>query len=208
MNHLGPAPLVCLITPGHANPDNYQTESARILDTVRSSVNDGVSIVQIREKDLPARLLFELVREAVLIASGSSTIVTVNDRADIAAAAKAKGVHLPENGLSPRVMRSGFGQLVVGSSVHSIEAATRAAEGGADYVLFGPIFETPGKGPSVGLDALTRVCEAVYGTPVIALGGIDEHNCEQAIGAGGAGIAAIRSLNDPASRQRILAALR
>jgi len=208
VNRLGPTPLVCLITPGQANSENYISESKKILDTVRAAASEGVSIVQIREKDLPARLLFELVRKAVAIVGNSSTIVTVNERADIAAAAGATGVHLPEVALSPRIVRPVFEGLIIGKSVHSIAGATSAADDGADYVMFGPVFETPGKGPAVGLDGLADVCKAVSDIRLIALGGIDENNCKQAIQAGASGIAAIRSLNDPVSRRRILAALR
>ena len=208
MTRLGPPPLVCLITPGKANSENYTSESIGILDTVSGAVKDGVSMVQIREKDLPAKLLFELVRDAVNISRNSSTLIMVNDRADVAAAAGASGVHLPENSLRPRVVRSAFDHLVIGRSVHSVDGARRAVDDGADYIFFAPVFETLGKGSAVGLEALAHVCGMVSGIPVIALGGIDASNCKQAVEAGAGGIAAIRSLNDRESRQRILAAVR
>lgn len=208
MTRLGPPPLVCLITPGKANSENYSSESIGILDTVRGAVKDGLSMVQIREKDLPARLLFELVRDAVNISRNSPTLIIVNDRADVAAAAGASGVHLPENSLSSPVVRSTFDHSVIGKSVHSVDGASRAADDGADYIFFAPVFETPGKGVAVGLEELAEVCRTVPGIPVVALGGIDASNCKQAIEAGAGAIAAIRSLNDPGSRQRILAALR
>ena len=208
MNRLGNPPIICLITPGKANAENYVSEFHALLDTVRSAVDDRLSIVQIREKRLPARLLFELAHEAVEIARGSSTLVLINERADVAAAAGANGVHLPENSLGPRAVLSAFSGLTIGKSVHSVGGAVRAAGEGADYVIFAPVFETPGKEPAVGLEQLALVCDAVPDTPVIALGGIDENNCRQAIDAGAAGIAAIRALNDPRSRRQILSALR
>ena len=209
MKRLGTPPFVCLITEGEANSENYSTQSAKTLDVVRGAVTDGVSLVQVREKFLPARFLHELVRDAVAIARESATLIVVNDRADIAVSAGADGVHLPENSLDPRVVREAFGgRLVIGRSVHTKQAAIGAERGGSDYVFFGPVFETPGKGPAVGVETLSTVCAAVPRIPVIALGGIDETNCRLAVNAGAAGVAAIRSLNDELTRRLILTALR
>ena len=209
MRQLGSPPLVCLITAGQASPENYVSESGRILDVVRSAVNDGISMIQVREKQLPARLLFELVHQSVGIARGSATRLIVNDRVDIAVAAGADGVHLPESSLCPGLVRSVFGdELIIGKSVHSIDSARDAAEEHPDYIFFGPVFETPGKGPAVGLELVTRIRASVPDIPLIAIGGIDEHNCRQAIDAGAAGVAAIRSLNDPHARRRMIGALR
>ena len=77
-----------------------------------------------------------------------------------------------------------------------------------DDIFFGPVFETPGKGPAVGLELLARIHDSVPDIPLIALGGIEEHNCRQAIEAGAAGVAAIRALNDSEARRRIIGALR
>ena len=163
-------------------------------------------MIQVREKDLPVRLLFELVREVVDIARETDTLVVVNDRADVALASGADGVHLPENSIRPAIVRAAFAnRLIFGASVHSVEAARRAE---ADYIFFAPVFETPGKGEPAGVDRLREVCQAVPKTPVIALGGIDEHNARQVIDAGAAGVAAIRSLNDASERKRIIDALR
>ena len=208
MRHLGSPPLVCLITTGESNSENYPSQSRKIVDVVRAAVDDGISIVQIREKQLPVRLLCELAREVVGLARGSLTRVLINDRVDIALAAGADGVHLPEASFRPAVVRASFGgEFIIGKSVHSINGARDAVEDGVDYILFGPVFETPGKGPSVGLERLREVCNAVTATPIIALGGIDDRNCKQAIDAGAAGIAAIRSLHDPDRRRRIIDAL-
>ena len=203
MKTLGSPPHICLITSGEANS---QSQCKEILDTVRSAIADGVTMVQVREKNLPVRLLFELVRDVVDIARDSETLVVVNDRADIALAAGADGVHLPENSMRPDIVRGAFSnRLIVGSSVHSVEAARRLS---VDYIFFAPVFETPGKGAPAGLDRLREVCEVAPQTPVIALGGIDEHNTRAVIDAGAAGVAAIRSLNDVTARRRIIAALR
>lgn len=208
MKRLGNPPYVCLITEGQAHPDNYLTEKKRIIETVRSACSDGVDLIQVREKALPAKLLLDLVRDAVGAAAGSKTLVVVNDRVDVAVAAGADGVHLPENALPVSVIRRTFREVhLIGVSVHSVESALKAIAGGADLVFFAPVFATPGKGEPTGTGTLGELSSQV-GVPVIALGGIDEHNAALTLTAGASGIAAIRSLNDPESRARLLAAVR
>ena len=208
MKPLGHGPHICLITGGRATPSNFETEQPRILTTISDAVTDGVNLIQIREKSLPAKLLFELVRGAVDVLSSSRALVIVNDRPDVAFAANADGVHLPENSLPPNVVKRTFnGQLVIGVSTHSIEHASSAADSGADYIFYGPIFETPGKGPPVGVESLKAVCESLGSFPVFGLGGIDQSNFESVLSAGAAGIAAIRSLAEPESRRAICAGL-
>ena len=209
MRSLGTPPFVCLITKGEATPENYFSERARILETIHDAAGDGVSIIQIREKHLPARLLFDLVREAVKVRVGTPIRIFVNERADVALAAGADGVHLPEHSLTTEVIRESVApELMIGRSVHSIESAKQAATSGADYIFFAPVFETPGKGEPVGVAELKRVCDALVGYPVIALGGIDETNVRDVLDAGASGIAAIRSLHDSASRKRMIDRLR
>ena len=208
MRRLGEPPYICLITKGEATPSNFETEKNRILDTIREAVADGVNLIQIREKSLPARMLFELARSAVEILEHTSTLVLVNDRPDVAIAAGADGVHLPENSFPPGVVRQEFAsEVVIGVSTHSIEQATAATKGGADFVFFGPVFETPGKGSPAGVETLQTVCRKLVPFPVIALGGIDQHNFELVFEAGAAGIAAIRALNETESRRQICAGL-
>ena len=206
MNPLGPPPQVCLITPGDSNSDNYPTQKELIVSTVRQAALDGVSLIQVREKKLPTRLLSDLVSEIKSVAR--SVNVVVNDRVDVAVAAGAEGVHLAETSLPVAVVRRSFGGILIGASVHSLSAAEAAVRDGADYVLFGPIFDTPGKGAPVGIETLAEVCRRVQGFPVIALGGIDETNCQEVVEAGAAGIAAIRALNNAASRKKILDKIR
>ncbi len=205
MKPLLDGPYTCLITAGEADPSNFEIKKKGILETIRDAVADGVNLIQIREKALPARLLVHLVREAVQILSSTDALVLVNDRADVAIAARADGVHLPETSLRPDVVREAISSnLVIGASTHSIEQALAAAGSGADYIFFGPIFETPGKGPPVGIESLSAVCRKLRTFPVIALGGVDQNNFENVLSAGAAGIAAIRSLNDQAKRRAIL----
>ena len=155
---------------------------------VECAVRDGVDIIQVREKDLPASDLYDLVCMVRDAAAGTSTKVLVNDRLDIAIAAAIDGVHLPADGLPVSVVRPLV--RLVGSSVHRLDEAVRAEKQGVDFVVFGPIFETPGKDP-VGLDALREVTGAVR-VPVLAIGGITLENTATVLDAGAAGIAAIR----------------
>jgi thiamine-phosphate pyrophosphorylase len=151
-------------------------------------VDSGIDMIQVREPDMDARDLLDLVVHVVELARGSSTRVLVNDRLDVALAARADGVHLPANGLPPAAVRA----LVdlVGVSTHSIEEIRSAEAGGADFAVFGPVFETPGK-TGVGLEKLREAVRAT-GIPVFAIGGMSMTNAGQAIGAGAAGIAGIR----------------
>jgi thiamine-phosphate pyrophosphorylase len=165
-------------------------------------------MVQIREKSLPARMLLELAASAVETVANTSTLILINDRADIAIASGADGVHLPGNSIPADVLRRAFGrELVIGVSTHSMEEAEAAAASGADYIFYGPVYDTPVKGACVGLEALKAVVSRVKAFPVIALGGIDKDNFRDAMTAGAAGVAAIRSLNEKESRDTICSAL-
>lgn len=159
-----------------------------ILAYSQRAVSDGVDFIQVREKDLSASQLFDLVSRIRALAAGTPTKILVNDRLDVAMAAALDGVHLPENGLPASRVRPYV--RVLGASVHS-EAAARSAEaGGADFLIFGPVFETPGK-QSVGIEALRALVLAVQ-IPVLAIGGITKANTQSVLDAGAVGIAAIR----------------
>lgn len=195
-----PRPLIYLITDGSITNENFGKKSIETLDLIEQAVASGVPFVQIREKNLFTRLLFELVSRAVGISSGSRTKILVNDRADVASAAGADGVHLTEHSLPANVVRRSFPKLkLIGVSTHSLEGARLAAGAGADFAVFGPVFATPGKGTVAGITKLKEVCDAVSPFPVIALGGINAGNFENVLNAGAAGFAAIRFLNDPGS---------
>jgi thiamine-phosphate pyrophosphorylase len=191
--------MIYLITRGHATPENFVESREQILDIVRKAVEEHVPLVQIREKALNARQLFQLTRDAAEITRGTATKLLVNDRFDIALAAGADGVQLTSVSLPADVVR---GQVpdgsLIGVSIHNREEETSDA----DFAVFGPVFETPGK-DAVGLSQLGAIC-AVSDVPVIAIGGVDETNLRSVIDAGAAGFAAIRSLNDADSLRRIV----
>jgi thiamine-phosphate pyrophosphorylase len=157
--------------------------------------------VQIREKNLSASVLYDLAVSATAITQGSATKLLVNDRADIAAAAGAAGVHLTTSSLPTSVVRQAFGDsFLIGVSTHSMAEANEARRSGADFVVFGPVFETPAKekyGEPAELDRLGKVVMALSPFPVLALGGLSLDKVAGCIQAGACGVAAIRMFNDP-----------
>ena len=202
-------PIIYLITKGEATPANFDVASRQILDIVGIAVEENVPLIQIREKNLTAKLLFELTSKVVKITNGSATRVLVNDRADIAVAAGADGVHLTWLSLSADVIRKTFGsEFIIGASTHNIDEAENAAARGADLAVFAPVFETPGKGAAAGLAALRDVCDRLDPFPILALGGVDRENYRSVLAAGAKGFAAVRSLNDATHLRAISAELR
>jgi thiamine-phosphate pyrophosphorylase len=163
-------------------------KQADVIECARRAVADGVDMIQVREKDMDARGLLELATTIVRIAHGSATRVLVNDRLDVALAADAHGVHLPSDGLPVTAVRPLI--ALVGISTHSLDDVQRAETDGADFVVFGPLFETPGK-TAIGLDRLTRVASGTD-VPVYGIGGITIENAGSVITAGAVGIAGIR----------------
>ena len=161
---------------------------ADVVACAARAIHDGVDMIQVREKDLSTHDLFQLVCRIRDLAAGTKTRVLVNDRLDLAMAAGVDGVHLPGDGLPPDRVRP-FIKLL-GVSTHSVVEAVAAEKAQADFIVFGPIFDSPGK-TAVGLDPLRAVIAAVK-IPVIAIGGITAANMREVLHVGAAGIAGIR----------------
>ncbi len=220
------SPLLCYVTDRHslriANPAD---SLPALIQKIEEVVAAGIDWVQIREKDLPARELASLTRQALRIAAkysvnrSSPIRVLLNDRLDVAIAERADGIHLGEKSLpvgetrtliKSAVLKQTIGELfMIGASCHSIEAAQAAERDGANYIFFGPIFATPSKerfGAPQGVDCLAQICH-VISIPVLAIGGITLENANSCIAAGATGIAAIRlfqNATDPAGSMRPL----
>ena len=207
-------PILYLITRG-ATTEATSVESPEfqaIVLQIKAATAAEIEFVQIREKKLRARVLFELADLAVRIAQRSSTRILINDRADLAAGAGAHGVHLTTQSLDAGVIRKNFGDdLLIGVSTHSEQEARQAYEGGANFIVFGPVFQTHSKeqfGPPQGLQKLSAVSGKLAGFPVLALGGISLINAQQCLAAGASGVAGISLFSDPASLGRVANAIR
>lgn len=197
--------------------------AARLVERACVAAEAGVNWIQVRDKNLNARMLHVSIAGIRLIASRVGARVIVNDRLDVAMAAQAGGVHLGRESLPVKEVASWRAKekhsrpllqdFLIGASCHSIEEVSSAARDGADYVIFGPVFETPSKarfGPPVGVAALREACELVR-VPVLAIGGIDATNAHECFRAGAAGIAAIRLFQEAAGVEEMrnrVAALR
>ncbi len=193
-----------MITEGKAVAENFDAERAKLLEIIKIASENEISLVQIREKKLSAKLIFQLASEAAKILKKSNTKLLVNDRADIALAAEADGVHLTENSLSAAVIRRAFPKtFIIGVSVHSLAAAKRAKSQNADFVTFSPIFDSPHKGKPKGLENLRLICEKLEDFPAIALGGVDENNYKSVLETGAGGFAAIRFLNNAGNLRKL-----
>ena len=215
-------PIIYPVTSGATTPQTTANDPqfASILRLVEAAVAAKVSLFQIREKALPARVLFELVTRAVEMVRGSETRLLVNDRSDIARAGGADGVHLTSQSLPADVVRRIYGpEFLIGVSTHSVDEARMARIKGADFVVFGPVFETESKrafGPPQGVDKLRDVIRELrtppwsaatrrrFGPalraqpfPVIAIGGITLDNAKACFEAGASGIAGISLFGDP-----------
>ncbi len=167
---------------------------ASLLDTIARNLQAGVDWIQIREKDLSTRDLFKLAAAALALPNPGGTKFLVNTRMDIALAVGAGGCHLPAHSPSPNLWRqqtpAGF---LIGVSCHNCDEVRAAEAGGANYVVFGPVFPPRSKTidlAALGLNELERAARAVR-IPVLALGGITDENALECVDRGAAGIAAV-----------------
>jgi thiamine-phosphate pyrophosphorylase len=139
----------------------------------------------------------ELAQQLRTLCSRYRASLLINDRVDIALAAAADGVHLPGTSFTPAVARQLLGlDALIGASAHSLSEARAAADSGADFLVFGPVFDTPSKrsfGPPLGLAALAEVTRAVS-VPVLAIGGINAERCRSVRQCGAHGVALIREI--------------
>lgn len=160
---------------------------------IEAACASGVRLVQLREKDLKGQSLLFLAQSLRTITTHYGATFIVNSRLDIALAAEADGLHLPEQALPARTIRQLFTSLL-GRSVHDIAGAMEAEQSGADYLLFGHIFETASKTTDArGLHALEEVCKSVS-IPVYAVGGITPERASMCLKAGAFGVAVMNGV--------------
>jgi thiamine-phosphate pyrophosphorylase len=192
-----PPPIIYLITKGatNAHTTSASEEFASVLELVSAAVAANVSLIQIREKNLTARVLQELVTESAKLTRSTQTRLLVNDRADIARATGADGVHLTARSLAPAVVRRTFGpDFLIGVSTHSVAELRQARDQKADFAVFGPVFATESKrsyGEPLGSAKLAEVVTALTPFPILAIGGVTLDSASSCFNAGAVGVAAI-----------------
>jgi thiamine-phosphate pyrophosphorylase len=203
------------ITDRRQFPVEGPEQERRLLLKITECAAAGVDYIQLREKDLSIRALEELARKAVAALGSSNVRLLINSRTDVALACGAHGVHLPSNDLPASEARTIFGRAgferinrrapVIGVSAHSEAEIANAEAHGADFAVFGPVFEKSGTANPHGLDRLRQICKradsSASNMPVFALGGITLENAHSCVKAGAAGIAGIRLFQENDAHQ-------
>ena len=193
-------PLISLVTRRNRLHTSEPKDLVALYRQVRAAVVAGVDLIQIRESDLPDRVLFDLVSWSVDIAQGTRSVILVNERFDIALAAGAGGTHLRASSMPAGLLRPhlppGF---MLGRSVHDTGEAVRVASaGGLDYLTMGTVFPSeshPGQG-ACGVETLLAASRLVA-LPMLAIGGVTVDKLGALFGAGAIGVAGIGMFADP-----------
>ncbi len=184
-------PKVYPITDRRLSGLSHAEQAARLAD-------GGATLIQLREKFLSPREFYDEAEEALRVARARGVRIIINDRADIALALGADGVHLGQDDLSPEAARTLLGaDAIIGYSTHSVAQAIDAARLPVSYIAIGPIFATATKenpDPTVGLEDLRVVRAACAGVPLVAIGGLDETNVRRAFDAGTDCVALVSAL--------------
>ena len=161
-------------------------------------IEGGAAFIQLREKHLSPREFYSEAEEALKVARARGAKLIINDRADIALALGADGVHLGQDDMPPRAARALLGErAVIGFSTHNVEQAIAASRLPVDYIAVGPVFATTSKenpDPQVGLEGLRRVREAVGSVALVAIGGVTRENGPSVLDAGADSVAVIGAL--------------
>lgn len=177
--------------------DRHQTNGRPLVPLLQRVLTAGIAAIQLRERDLSVRELLTLAREVQAVTASYRSQLLINDRIDVALALEGIGVHLRSNSLPVSVARQllGAGRLL-GVSVHGVEAARQAESQGADYIVLGPIYETPSKqmfGPPLGIHTLEKACSLVR-IPIIGIGGVTAARVREMRRAGAFGAAVITAI--------------
>lgn len=183
------------------------SEGRSTLEVVEAAIRGGIDIVQLREKNRSARDRYTLGKKLRTLTAEAGVTFIVNDRIDLARAVDADGVHLGESDLPIAVARQQLGpEAIVGRSVSTPEAATRAADAGADYLGVGSVFRTdskdmPPEETAIGLERLGAIREATT-CPIVGIGGITVANAGEVIAAGADGVAVISAITGASDPER------
>ena len=176
---------------------NLEGDDPQILTKIKESLRGGVDVIQLRSKKLSDQSLFQLGKKIKQLTDRMKKLFIVNDRIDLMLALNADGVHLGQDDLPVELTRKMIKDKskFIGCSTHSPKQAQRAIREGADYIGFGPIFQTPTKPTyeAIGLDGIKSVVRNAK-VPVVCIGGIDQSNTKAVVKAGANRIAVVRAI--------------
>lgn len=177
--------------------DRHQTQARPLRDVIEECLGAGLRAVQLREKDLGAGELLALAQPIRRETRRVGARLFINDRVDVALAVEADGVQRGHSSLPVSAIRFAVGErLMVGASVHGLEEARSVEREGADFILFGPVYDTPSKRPygePQGLEALQEIVRTVK-APVFAIGGVTAERVAEIRKTGAHGVAVISAI--------------
>lgn len=176
--------------------NRYQDSLESFLEKVETACRSGVTIVQLREKNLTTNQYYQLAKQVKEITDAYQVPLIVDDRLDVCLAVDAAGLHIGDDELPVSVARQVLGpEKILGVTAKTVKRALEAEEGGADYLGTGAIFPTTTKenAPITLISTLKTICQRVA-IPVVAIGGLTSENIDQLIGTGIAGVAVVRDL--------------
>ena len=176
--------------------NRYQDSVERFLEKVETACRSGVTIVQLREKNLTTNQYYQLAKQVKEITDTYQVPLIIDDRLDVCLAVDAAGLHIGDDELPVSVARQVLGpEKILGVTAKTVKRALEAEEGGADYLGTGAIFPTTTKenAPITLISTLKTICQRVD-IPVVAIGGLTSENIDQLIGTGIAGVAVVRDL--------------
>ena len=176
--------------------NRYQDSLESFLEKIETACRSGVTIVQLREKNLTTNQYYQLAKQVKEITDAYQVPLIIDDRLDVCLAVDAAGLHIGDDELPVSVARQVLGpEKILGVTAKTVKRALEAEEGGADYLGTGAIFPTTTKenAPITLISTLKTICQRVA-IPVVAIGGLTSENIDQLIGTGIAGIAVVRDL--------------
>ena len=176
--------------------NRYQDSLESFLKKVETACRSGVTIVQLREKNLTTNQYYQLAKQVKEITDVYQVPLIIDDRLDVCLAVDAAGLHIGDDELPVSVARQVLGpEKILGVTAKTVKRALEAEEGGADYLGTGAIFPTTTKenAPITLISTLKTICQKVA-IPVVAIGGLTSENIDQLIGTGIAGVAVVRDL--------------
>jgi len=176
--------------------NRYQDSLERFLEKLETACRSGVTIVQLREKNLTTNQYYQLAKQVKEITDAYQVPLIIDDRLDVCLAVDAAGLHIGDDELPVSVARQVLGpEKILGVTAKTVKRALEAEEGGADYLGTGAIFPTTTKenAPITLISTLKTICQRVA-IPVVAIGGLTSENIDQLIGTGIAGVAVVRDL--------------